>query len=674
MSDKTESDRIRFPSVQGELNHARKPALLGDDTGVNYTGATIKADEHKKHQLLDSKHGHGKEGHSAAKSQHNLGSGFTDASLTIQEQTPSKLSEGSEYDQSGHKSADVSELHMLKSPGTLKSIQPSDMSDLKGAQSTISVPGDQLNMSKPGKPGPTNVTVNNNNDEDDIYGSANAAVSSVTYDAKELQNYQQSLLSDFRTEFQDGLTAIDNIPKGTLLLSAICACLDDDGPQKKLVKRGILDAIKGFLRLDDNTLLDDGQKIKLIENMMFLLIERDPAVTRRMYEWFFGEADEDNNYTLEGKEHVVRYIESAFKTIFETFKPEDPKSASSPLKMLQNFYMDHDRSIDLTIRGISLPIIKFIYFRGIKNTDETIREEILKSGLRFLASVGSHFHYIVEEISKAIPDLNESELINYCGIIRFVKDCFGNPDLQISNLQVEVQLLKGLTSFLLKVKISDLVDTYINNDTDRIKLTQEVLELFTEILDYLYEQEHKWSQKELKTMIGSMPEIVSALENFEKEFMELCKTLSTFKVEDDFITFKDINGDEQTLREELPQLVIKAVSFTVQSVVKMQKVIYSARTASLNTYPAWIKSLVNCIKSNEPNICKISIEGLIYVISSERKEEIFTKLREMIHMQASSILTDPRPHKQSRHQHSRVQSTNEAAVQLRRLPDEEVNE
>lgn len=623
----TESDRVRYTSVQGELNYPRKPKISGDDATINYSGTVLKANDAEKHHLLEPKPPEHKSGHSSSKSHDNLGSGFTDASLTIQEHTPSKGTEGSDYDQSSHKSAEGG-LHMLKSPASIKTIQPQDSSDLKGAQST---PADsQMSLTKPNKAGPTNVTVAN--EEDDIYGISNPAASSFTYDPRELEMHQKQMLEEFRSEFMDGVTPVYNIPRGTLLLSAICACLSDEN---KLVKRGILDAIKNFLRLDEDLLLNDQQKVKLVENMMFLLIQRDPAVTRRMYEWFFGEADEDNNYQLEGKEHVVRYIEGAFKTIFETFKPQDPKSASSPLKMLQNFYMDHERSIDITIRGISLPIIRFIYFQGIKNADETIKEEVLKSGLRFLGSVGSHFHYIVEEISKAIPGLTESELINFCGIIRFVKDCFGNADLEISNLQVEVQLLKGLTSFLLKVQISDLVDTYINNDTEKIKLIQEVLELFTEILDYLYEQEHKWSQKELKAMIAGMPEISNALENFEKEFMELCKTLSTFKVEDDFITFKDLNGDEQTLREELPQVLIKAISFTVQSVVKMQKVIFSAKTPSLHTYPAWIKSLVNCIKSNEPNICKISIEGLIYVISSERKEEIFVKLREMIHIQAS---------------------------------------
>ena len=326
----------------------------------------------------------------------------------------------------------------------------------------------------------------------------------------------------------------------------------------------------------------------------------------------------------------MKYIVLAIQRIFLTFDTSDPKTAAAPLKVLQNFYMDHEKAVEMTIRSISLPMIRFIYLKGIRNTDGPVSEEIAKSGLRFLSCVGSHFDLIVEEVSKAISTASESELITYCGIIRFIKDCFSNPDLSIPQLRVEVKLLEGLTSFLVRVQITDIIDSYISNDYERIKLTLKVLEIFAEIMDYLYSEGRKWSREELSKMIESIPSISSALENYEKDFIDLCKVLCTFKIQDNYIIFKDRTGTEQALFEELHPLLIRALRYAVMAVVIMQKVIYTTKSSDTVSYPAWMKALVSCIQSNEPNICRVSIEGLIYVISADRKEKIFVRLRDVI--------------------------------------------
>lgn len=317
-----------------------------------------------------------------------------------------------------------------------------------------------------------------------------------------------------------------------------------------------------------------------------------------------------------------------------TFDTSDAKICATPLKVLQNFYRDHEKSVDKTISRIALPMIKFIYLKGLKNTDEEIKEEIVKSGIRFLSCIGSHFHLIVQEISKAIPDATDTELIDYCGIIRFMKDCFSNPDLSMPRLKVEVKLLEGLTSFLLKIKITDLIDSYISNDDDRIRLTLEVLEIFTEIIDFLYDSRQNWTREELVEMVKSIPAINLALENYERDFIELCKVLSTFKIEDNCVVYKDASGAEQELYEALPPLLIKALRYSILSVVIMQKVIYSTKPLEISNFPQWMFSLVSCIKCNEPNISKVSMEGLIYVISSKRIEKVFVRLKEMIKAQA----------------------------------------
>ena len=83
-------------------------------------------------------------------------------------------------------------------------------------------------------------------EDDDPYGLGNASFKgSSSYEQKDLELFQAKLLEEFKSEFKDNLSSVDNLPKGTILLSAIKACLLDEN---KLVKRGILDTIITFIR------------------------------------------------------------------------------------------------------------------------------------------------------------------------------------------------------------------------------------------------------------------------------------------------------------------------------------------------------------------------------------------------------------------------------------------
>lgn len=67
----------------------------------------------------------------------------------------------------------------------------------------------------------------------------------MNYDQKEFDAFTQGLMKQFQKEFKDSVQAIENIPKGTILVSAIKACLHDE---KKQVKTGILDTMNNIVR------------------------------------------------------------------------------------------------------------------------------------------------------------------------------------------------------------------------------------------------------------------------------------------------------------------------------------------------------------------------------------------------------------------------------------------
>jgi Dopey, N-terminal len=51
--------------------------------------------------------------------------------------------------------------------------------------------------------------------------------------------------------------------------------------------------------MEDELLLNEKQKIEMVESMLVLLLKRDLSVTRRIYSWCFGEPDLDNNYVMD---------------------------------------------------------------------------------------------------------------------------------------------------------------------------------------------------------------------------------------------------------------------------------------------------------------------------------------------------------------------------------------
>ena len=133
-------------------------------------------------------------------------------------------------------------------------------------------------------------------------------------------------MEQFNESFRPGLSSVENIPRGYMLLSAIKACLSDES---KIVKKGILDAMALYVRLEDTFLLSESQKVEMVEAMLCLLGRRDNTVNIKLYNWFFGEP-EDNMYILDGSRAVVlEYIVKGFQRMFTFFEIDDVSKAEA---------------------------------------------------------------------------------------------------------------------------------------------------------------------------------------------------------------------------------------------------------------------------------------------------------------------------------------------------------
>ena len=58
--------------------------------------------------------------------------------------------------------------------------------------------------------------------------------------------------------------------------------------------------------MENTLILNEQQKIELVESMLILLLRRDISVTRRIYSWCFGEPDLDNYYVIDQSTNMVR--------------------------------------------------------------------------------------------------------------------------------------------------------------------------------------------------------------------------------------------------------------------------------------------------------------------------------------------------------------------------------
>lgn len=83
-----------------------------------------------------------------------------------------------------------------------------------------------------------------------------------------------------------------------------------------MVRRNILDFMIQHLRIT-HPILNNFDKLVLVEGVLWLLIKKDMSVTRRVNIWLFGKPDMDNKYTItENRQFVLELIVEAFKRIF----------------------------------------------------------------------------------------------------------------------------------------------------------------------------------------------------------------------------------------------------------------------------------------------------------------------------------------------------------------------
>ena len=230
-------DSLRCHSVQLTTGKDNKNINFGDDNKINYTEEKIKLTHPTKKQLTeDDKEklllpdGSARKGSKGAENS-------MDVTLTpIKIPIPALQTSIQEVDEGSHNSLKFTSVSVEKE-GDQLTVQMPKSADKSASIIELKTGSTTQAAKEQQKPQET--------EDDDPYGLGTKSKQPAAYSPKELEAYQSKLLGEFQHEFKDSISVVENLPRGSIMLSAIKACLADEN---KLVKRGILDMINNMLR------------------------------------------------------------------------------------------------------------------------------------------------------------------------------------------------------------------------------------------------------------------------------------------------------------------------------------------------------------------------------------------------------------------------------------------
>lgn len=114
------------------------------------------------------------------------------------------------------------------------------------------------------------------------------------------------------------------------------------------------------LRLKSNVLEENDRKL-LVEAGIRLFRRKDVSVTKRVNRWLLGKENAEGVFEITDKnEYVIPYIINAFKKILAN-EPTDLENSTNPLKIIQNFFMEHSHLIDRTVNFIAVDLLRYIF-------------------------------------------------------------------------------------------------------------------------------------------------------------------------------------------------------------------------------------------------------------------------------------------------------------------------
>ncbi|CAD8052257.1 unnamed protein product [Paramecium primaurelia] len=408
----------------------------------------------------------------------------------------------------------------------------------------------------------------------------------------------------------------DKMPnKSALVINALLASLDDES---SLVKRAALDFMSLHCKIQDKIFSQQEQLI-LIEQALLLFQKQDHAVIRRINNWLIGEEE------LSEKNPNIFYVQEGLKRILI-------EEQGDPLKVLQNWYMQHPETVQLTLFQIGYSLAKYIYQKTIllENQNQTEKlAELLKGGERLIESISSQSELIIkslfEQLNKYMKEQKQDQIKECILIFDF---CLNNlmkqqfSDLsKIEDLQLFQQRTECLQEFIIIVikELMNLTCEQVFESSISQLLLEQTVDCINKIRKRLDMLEN---DKDLQAILGSNynkqvePQKNSILVQLNQIDIDIISQYCNYYIQ---INEYSIINEQETL-------------FSILSLILLRSQLYLMKQGNYqyNEIPSWIKQLFKSLDqgTNKINLCSIQI--LIELLKTSSLHQNIKSLTEMI--------------------------------------------
>ncbi|CAD8140880.1 unnamed protein product [Paramecium pentaurelia] len=402
--------------------------------------------------------------------------------------------------------------------------------------------------------------------------------------------------------------------KKALVINALLASLEDESI---LVKRAALDFMCLYCKISENV-FQEQENLILIEQCLLLFIKLDHAVVRRINNWFFGEDEVNENM------QIVQYLQVGLRRILV-------EEQSDPLKILQNWYMQHPETVSMTLFDIGYDLARFIYKKTIQYQEIQSEKlgELQKASERLIESISSQSELILKSIYEHLKNFmiaQKQDHIKECiQIIEFCLNTLMKQQFSDLNRIDDITLFQQRTQCLQEFFVLALKEI-MNLKIERLFETQIPQQILGQTLDCINKIRQRLelleNERDLQLALGSNYGRISNMQkdsNFQlidQIDINIITQYCDYYVQ---ISQYSIQNEQETLFPLTSQILLRSQLF----LMKHADVQHSA-------IPYWLQQLFNSLEQGTNKISLCSIEMIIELLKQAQIHQNVFMLTEMI--------------------------------------------
>lgn len=313
---------------------------------------------------------------------------------------------------------------------------------------------------------------------------------------------------------------------------------------------------------------------------------------------------------------VLPFIIQGFKNIFKMV-PKGIQDPCFPLKIVQNFYMEHEHLVSETLSDLSLPILRYIYKY---HEGYPFSADVFKNGKRFMENIPSHFGILVnslsDELIREIKDKKDEICYDIIRLIEFTYDELLKKDEGFDQIQQTIYM----KSFIVGVLKS--FSTLTSEDLFKFSFIAPATELTLKIMEDL--QRIIIDQNKIKSEVSSKNKLPAYDPDDDKTLKELDedfeKIITKFSLVFEMV-IKELNEESTHVK------VLQVFNAFSKIIVKVQRFTKFKKREEL---PDWFFMIGNCTNSDNPHITMIAIECFIELLISDDLDPVYSSLKHLI--------------------------------------------